>query len=219
MSLKELQRIKLRHSDLAKEIVRSARMRTRTIVPCIVDTYRAADKTVDVTVGTIPWISDGADGRRAGPALIAAHCPIGYFGSKSSGWVAPSVAAGDSGLLLVCDRDIGRFLRTGRPETPQARRMHSLTDGVFIPLVLVDAERAPVQPAAATVTVDAPSIKLGSTATEQAVLGNALIAAMDSVFSATVPPPLTEAAAAIAALNTAWQLVKASILAGKTKVS
>jgi len=219
MSLKELQRIQLRHSDLAKEIVRSTRMRTRTIVTCTVDAYRSVDKTVDVTVGTIPWISDGADGRRAGPALIAAHCPIGYLGTKSSGYVAPAVAVGDRGLLLVCDRDIGRFLKTGRPETPQARRTHSLTDGVFIPLVIVDSERAAVQDTPAAVTIDATNIKLGATATEQAVLGNALIAAMDSVFSATVPPPLTEAAAAIAALNTAWQLVKASILAGKTKVS
>lgn len=97
------------------------------------------------------------------------------------------LAAGDSGLLTICDRSIDEWIDQGGTRTePQDPRRHDLTDGVFRPGV-----RSPVEaiPAAgidnSAMVIRAALLLLGSSAASDfAAMASLVLSELSSLWTA-----------------------------------
>lgn len=108
--------------------------------------------------------------------------PVLFPGGGDISLVWP-LAAGDRGLVVVCDRSIDEWLATGAAQTePQDERRHDLTDSVFVPGLRPFADPVPAAGRDATATVlRASLIKLGSASASDFV---ALSSKVDAQLSA-----------------------------------
>ena len=113
-------------------------------MPCVVKAYNATDNTVDVQPAIQTVLTDGSFMNLAQVFSV----PVITLGGKGLAIRFPLVA-GDTGLLIVSDRDIALFMqeykKNGFEATqPQTTRKHNLADSFFLPSTFgkVDAANA-----------------------------------------------------------------------------
>jgi len=121
--------------DLIDLIVGQARLDTHVALPCKVNTNNE-DGTVNVTLG-VKKVKFDKESFEIPPL---SNIPILFSGNDTYSIHFP-VAAGDEGLVIVCERDISKFKKTGEIESPAILRMHNLSDSVYIPLPISDSKR------------------------------------------------------------------------------
>jgi hypothetical protein len=103
-----------------------------TALPGRVVSYDDAAQVADVA----PLINRSlprSDGSRASEALPTIRAVPVMFPSSGDFYVRFPVAAGDEGLLLICERDPARWRVTGQISDPIDVRTHHLAHAVFYP--------------------------------------------------------------------------------------
>jgi len=88
---------------------------------------------------------------------------------------------GDTGLLIVCDSDIGNWLRGGDAVNPADQARHELAGSVFLP-GLRTSEDCPDAPAGATVLAG-DDLRLGDSCATKAVVHENLLNDFSSMLS------------------------------------
>lgn len=209
--------------DVIRQAIRASRLETNTVLPGTVATFDPATRTASVQPGLDIVFDDGSVEGSAQTRAIVTGVPVVFPGTRLASWEFPLVT-GDEGLLVVSQRSIDRWRRTGGTTDPKDERLHALSDGFFIPCALsipAMAAAGPGDPTAAVVR--APTVKLGSLAAISPVAkGTELLAAVDAAIAAAiaaaaaiVPPAGDGGTAAFLAFQTAWNSAKAAILSPK----
>lgn len=111
---------------------RALQTRINTSIPCIIE--RVHTKTVDVA---LPVLRQDAEGNSLDPVQVL-DVPVIFpgAGDYSARW---TLRAGDTGMLLVAQRDMDRWLNTGAQGVPLTARLHDYSDGAFLPGLRPDA--------------------------------------------------------------------------------
>ncbi len=65
------------------------------------------------------------------------------FPSGGGGVLFFPLTAGDTGIVLFCDRDIDAWWQAGGANIPNSPRKHSLSDGIFVPCVFGQSTKLP----------------------------------------------------------------------------
>lgn len=111
-------------------------------MPCVVKSYNATDNTVDVQPSIQSVLTDGSFMNLAQIYSV----PVITLGGKGLAIRFP-IVAGDTGLLIVSDRDIALFMqeykKNGFETTqPQTTRKHNIADSFFLPSTFGKVETA-----------------------------------------------------------------------------
>ena len=137
-----------------------------TVRPGRIDAVRG--NTVDVQ--PLVW----AGGEQ--PPIIPS-VPIAWVRAGTA-YLAMTVQAGDTGMLLACDADIAEWRRTGEAGLALDQARHHPQNSVFLPGLVVAAQDV-AMPVAAAVLTGRPNVLLGdAAATQKAIMGDALHAAL-----------------------------------------
>jgi hypothetical protein len=191
----------------------------RVSAPATVLSFNPATRRADVMLAFLPVLYVEDEEIPQAP-IVCPQVPVLMFGDALSYVTAP-ILPGSTGLVIFADRCLARFLLTGAPDDPINGRTHSLGDGLFIPCPIGPAA-APVNPAATV--VEGPLVMLGAAATQPAVLGTAMVAALSTYLGAVTTAANTWAglapgapafATALAAANTALIAALAATLSTK----
>lgn len=174
-------------TDNVREAARSAVAGVNVALPATVVSYDAVTQTA--TIRVVPCF------RRKDPSQGGAvvcysppdvpGVPVAFPGAGDWSITWP-LAAGDSGVLLVCDRSTDEWRSEGGTRTePQDPRRHNLTDGVFLPGARSPAEALAAAGYDASALVIAGSgIKLGSSsADERVILGDEFLTDLQAVLT------------------------------------
>lgn len=188
-----------------------------TAIPGRVDAYDAATQRADVTP-LVKRALEAEDGSRVDELLPAIrNVPVLQLRAGPF-FVHVPVAAGDTCLLVVAERDISRWLRTGEISVAPDVRLHHISQAIALPGLFVTAD--PIEPApsssamelghesgGAKITITSSEIRAGGT-TALAEYPNlaehlaAIAADLDIVHGAAVGGPAPNyGALARAALN------------------
>lgn len=150
------------------------------------------------------------------PTIIK-NIPV-YFPKGADGFLTFPINIGDTGELIIQDRDPAQWYLQGNPTDPVNRMLHNKAYGVFHPGLSSIDNRIQGFDIAATVLEGSNFVKLGAGATEFAVLGDALISAVDNVLAAATPVPQDGGAALLESATIAWDLIKETIKSLKVQV-
>lgn len=115
-------------SEIMKRAVRQAMRQTRVAMPAVVVSYDGGSGLASVRV-VIPELTAGGEALTQ-PVIPAVPVSFPRGGGASVTW---PLSEGDAGILIFADRDIGGWAVDGDNSAPESDRMHSLTDGMFIP--------------------------------------------------------------------------------------
>lgn len=101
----------------------------RVCVPAQVVSYDGTKRLASVQILLKRTLSDG---RTVADYPQIDRVPV-YTPQGGGAYLQFPVAAGDQGLLIFADRNIRAWLQSGSPAPLPTPRMHSLSDGFFIP--------------------------------------------------------------------------------------
>lgn len=168
-------------TDLGYAIKRSSSLETEVSYPCTVVAFDSVAMTVDI-VDDILHERYTADGTAIDPQVVIKGVRVKFEGQgrPGGGYLTWPIAAGDKGTFEVQDRDIGKWATTGQANTPTLRFAHRSPAGFFKPGARDDTRKIPSFDPVACV-LEATLIKLGTSATEAAVLGLTLKAYVDGL--------------------------------------
>jgi protein gp138 len=108
-----------------------------------------------------------------------ARVPVCQIGAGGFVMRFPLVA-GDTGLLIACDRDISLFMQSGQQSPPNTNRIKDFGDSFFLPIVLrgytiANAADAVLQSLDGTVAVNLSSDKITLTAPTVEIPGELIV--------------------------------------------
>jgi hypothetical protein len=152
-----------KHPDLVhvlKAALDDLRLKIRVATPAKVIKYDATQQLADVEIQFLPILYQQ---EKPGPIITAANVPV-IFPRTHTGYLTFPVQIGDTGLLVVNDRALDKWLELGVPVDPQFPATHQLHDGVFFPGL--HAKSDPITPATSltSTVLEGPTIQLGRTA-------------------------------------------------------
>lgn len=146
------------------EVIRAAldarAANVHTALPASVISYDSAAQTVNVQPLVKRVVQDFEEGLELVESLPQIpNVPVAF--PRSGGdWITFPIAAGDTGLLVFCERSIDTWRATNRESDPGSVRMHNLSDAVFLPGLSATAA-ALTTSATATVINVASALHLG----------------------------------------------------------
>jgi len=151
-------------TDVIKAAMRNAKLGIRTALPGKVVSYTAATQTATIQAELIP-VMNTETGVQPQLPLKLVEIPVAWC-RTSAGYLTLPLVAGDTGLLIVCDRSIDKWTTKGVTTDPGFNHTHNLIDGVFYPGLHPDTN--PIVPATSdTATVlEGPQVHLGSGAAD-----------------------------------------------------
>uniref|UniRef100_A0A6M3JXG5 Phage protein Gp138 N-terminal domain-containing protein n=1 Tax=viral metagenome TaxID=1070528 RepID=A0A6M3JXG5_9ZZZZ len=156
-----------------------ARIRNiRTATPGVINRYLEGDQVADVELPVRP-------GGEAQPVL--ASRPVLIMGG-GDGYLVFPYSAGDTGLVVVCDTDIGAWRASGDVGPPADDGRHGLGGGVFIPGLRVAGEEV-AAPAGATVLAGG-DVRLGDSAATKLAMNDDIVGAINT-WAAAVSVAIT----------------------------
>jgi hypothetical protein len=123
-------------TETALDRVQESRLRgVHTAFPAKVQSYDAGSKTAELVPMIVPVIpgadpEDDEDIEDPLPALM--NVPI-VFPRAGGATIEFDVVAGDTVLVVVCERDIKRWLATGERDRAQVQSLHTLNGAVAYP--------------------------------------------------------------------------------------
>lgn len=193
-------------SDLLAMAGQAALGKVNVALPASVLSYDRDTQKAVVQVAVCYRVrdADGTESQRCRPP--AANVPVLWLG------VSWDLEAGDTGLVVVCDRAINVWKSTGNSATePADPRRFDISDAVFLPGLRSFADPLPAE------AVEEGAVVLWDRGTGDLRLGSA--AATDPVaLSSLVAGELAAIAAAITTLNGGTPLyVPGSVAASKVK--
>ncbi len=114
-------------SELIKRTVRKSLDETRVSMPARVVNYDASRRIATVQILQPELTTDGKEIGQPVIAEVPVFMPIG--GGSA---ITHPIRAGDTGIVMFADQDIGGWVRDGDTNKPDSGRRHSLTDGMFV---------------------------------------------------------------------------------------
>lgn len=177
------------------------RVQVRTVIPAKVKSYSSATQraTIELATRGRVLLEDGRTVTQ--PVIVLSDIPVVWPGC-GDGYLHLGLGAGDTGVVLVCDRSIATWRTTGQASEAAHPFPHNLSDSIFLPGLRPDT-RPLVPPPRSGTTLQGSEIHLGSAS----VLGVARktdTVAADAVlaqFSAQVVAAIAELQATVAALG------------------
>ncbi len=113
--------------SVIRKAINKSLMSLHTVHPAKVKKLRN-DGTVDVDLMIHSVFANGSN--ESLPSIT--QLPVLYMGSNDYQISFP-IQEGDEGLALFAERDISRFISTGETGSPNALRLHDLSDAMFLP--------------------------------------------------------------------------------------
>lgn len=140
-------------AELIRAFIEEAKIDLHTAMPCKVMSYDVGSQTVSVSPALYRAVPDGDGNYLTEPLPQLDDVPVGFMAGGGFAISLP-VSAGDYGLLIFCERNIGSWRGTGNQGDPGDLGMHTLDGAVFLPCVRPDN--------AALSSADASNMVLGS---------------------------------------------------------
>ena len=112
---------------LLRHVQNSTKYETYCHLPGRIERFYPEDQTADVSL-PIQKFFDGLP--REMPILP--KCPVFLATGGATGRITMPIAAGDSCLVAVADRDIDNWWLTGNASVPKSRRSHDLSDSFVL---------------------------------------------------------------------------------------
>lgn len=119
-------------SDLMGAIMDSSNFNVRTALPAIVERIKTSNGKTSVDV-KIAFKELYIDKRTVLDQPIISDVPIGFVQGDNYKIHVP-INSGDSGLLIICGRDISKWKEFGSSNKPNTSRLHNISDGIFLPI-------------------------------------------------------------------------------------
>ncbi len=123
-------------------------------MPAVVRSYDRAKGTVEVSLPVNPMVPDGSGNYVSDPLPVLGDVPIEWPRCGKFSITFP-LEAGDTGMIVCCERNISAWRLTGQPSDCGDVGMHTLDGAVFRPGLAAD--KSP------PTTADASNMVLGST--------------------------------------------------------
>lgn len=114
---------------ILKMLKRNIFIELNVCIPAIVKAYNSADNTVDLQPAIQAVLKDNSF--LTLPQIF--DIPVLELGGKGLSVKIP-LEAGDTGIVIFCDRDITLFKQEKKNTQPNTLRKHDLSDGIFIPM-------------------------------------------------------------------------------------
>lgn len=112
------------------------------------------------------------------------RAPVMFLGASAKGRITWPVQAGDACTIYYCSSALARWVTLGRVVDPGDDRRHDIGDAIVAPSVH-SAAAVPTDAPTDALVLHANKIKHGgSAATQQALLGNAFLTALDTLIAA-----------------------------------
>lgn len=108
-------------------LIERIKREVRCCMPCIIQSYDAANCTVDIKINIKELFVDAEY-----DVPVISNVPVVFQRTQQTAITFP-LKTGDSGIVIFCDRDIDAWLLNGNNVTPSSKRMHHLNDCIFIP--------------------------------------------------------------------------------------
>lgn len=187
--------------DLFRARERNHDLRLRVAIPGQVVTYTAATQTVTVIVSALTVEDRGIPLAVPDPPLQLSNVPVAFLaGMGGLAYDTIPIVPGDTGLLICCDRALDEWRRRGEPCDPVDGRTHSLADAVFLPGLRPTPAVITPPPSLTARVIEAPLINLGVAATDFALQGTTIAAAVTAT-AAALPAAAVDPATALALAN------------------
>lgn len=154
----------------------------RVAVPATVVKYDAEKQRADVTIAFLPVVKVQGKEIPEKP-LPLPSVPVAWP-RTSAGYLTFPLVAGDTGLVVFCDRSLDQWKSQGKPDDPKMSRTHDLSDGIFLPGAHHDLN--PITPATdlgATVLHGDSSILLGRSATSFLAKADLVLSELQSIVT------------------------------------
>ena len=123
----------LNHSQtldgILKMVKKSIFIELNVCLPATVVSYNSADNTVDLQPAIQAVLKDNSFVSL--PQIF--DVPVLELGGAGLSIKIP-LQAGDTGIVIFCDRDISLFKQEKKNTQPNTLRKHDLSDGIFIPM-------------------------------------------------------------------------------------
>ena len=129
----------LSDGELLREVLRSFFEDLRVAVPGRVESYDASKQTCSVKPMLKRHISDGDGGTETESDPVLQNVPVA-FSRTSNYFISFPLAKGDTVLLVICDRPISQWRKTGEESDPGEMALHTLKGAVAIPCLFHDSQ-------------------------------------------------------------------------------
>ncbi len=177
----------------------ASRVDTHVALPGRVESYDADKQVADVKPMVKRVARDQDDVRSVDSLQVLSAVPVAF--PRGGGYLMTfPLAAGDTGLLVFCERDIGAWRASGQDSDPSDEGLHTLAGAVFYPGLHTEANALASRPDHLVLAKDGgPELHVGSTTVDVGAEGgdavvkattafNTWINAVSSFCSLTAPP-------------------------------
>ncbi len=175
----------------------ASRVDTHVALPGRVESYDADKQVADVKPMVKRVARDQDDVRSVDSLQVLSAVPVAF--PRGGGYLMTfPLAAGDTGLLVFCERDIGAWRASGQDSDPSDEGLHTLAGAVFYPGLHTEANALAARPDHLVLAKDGgPELHIGSTTVDVGAEGGDFmikastdfIAWMSAVTSFTGAPP------------------------------
>lgn len=160
-------------------------------LPGTVQSYDPAKQVADVKPTLKRVTRDQDDGRLVDTLPVVPAVPV-CFPRGGTYFVTWPLAAGDSGLLVFCERDLSPWRATGQDSDPLDEGLHTLAGAVFLPGLETAARALSSRPdhlvlgkeGGPEVHLDGSHVDLGAAGGQLVALANLVKARLDAIQSA-----------------------------------
>lgn len=189
-------------ADVIQFLLDDDRAHLFVALPATVESYDAAGQTVNCKPMTKRVARNADDDRLVDELPVLPAVPVVWLRAGGYFMTMP-LAAGDGGLVVCCDSDLGAWRDSGRVSDPGDERRHSLTGAVFIPgletvaRALTEAATGHMvlgQQGGPSIHIDGSSVQLGDAGGQFVALANLVTANFNALLAAVagVTPSGTE---------------------------
>ncbi len=208
------------------------RARLHVALPGRVESYDPATQTADIKPMVLAVTRDQDDTRGTDPHPVIPAVPVAF--SRGGGYfVTFPLVAGDSGLLVFCEADLGPWRATGVDSDPLDDGRHTLAGAVFYPGLETVARALATRPdhlvlgkeGGLEIHLDDTFVQLGAVGGQLVALSNlvdARFAAIHDALAGVTPAPPSGPDAGepgLIAFQTALATAFASTAATKVKAT
>lgn len=198
-------------ADLLLQLRRHIALELRVSAPARVVTYNALTQRADVTLEQLP-VRDGVPL----PPIAIPDVPV-RFTASALGYFSVPILPGTTGHVVVMDRCIDLWMKTGAPGDPINGRCHALADAVFEPGLHADTAPLTPPPSLVAAVMEGAQVHLGANAASSAILGTEFFVALSTFLAAVAGESAIIPASATAA--TVLNGLLATFLSTKVRVA
>lgn len=139
-------------ADLIRRAVRRGQEQTRVAMPAKIVSYDPGTRLARVQILQAEITDTGQTIQQP----VITDVPVFMPSGGGTGGITFPISAGDQGIVMFADQDIGGWSGAG-DEAAESTRRHSMTDGMFLPATgrgAADASNVVITFGGATITLD-----------------------------------------------------------------